>query len=77
MIDLGLGKEDMLCYMQDVRALREMRRGLSDHYVVPCKVRTVGTRVKRREVLIGGRRFRSEKLREYQYAELYARCLRE
>ena len=33
-IDLGLVKKYMLCYMQNVRALRGMGRGLSDHYVV-------------------------------------------
>ena len=42
MIDLVLVKRDMLRYVQDVRAVRRMGRGLSDHYVVLCKVRLVG-----------------------------------
>ena len=39
MIDLVMVKKDMLHYVQDVRV---MRRGLSDHYIVLCKVRLVG-----------------------------------
>ena len=42
MIDLVLVKRDMLRYEQDVRAVRGMGRGLSDDYVVLCKVRLVG-----------------------------------
>ena len=38
MIDLVLVKRDMLQYVQDVRG---MGHGLSDHYVVLCKVRLV------------------------------------
>ena len=36
MIDLVLVKRDMLRYVHDVRALRRMECGLSDHYVVLC-----------------------------------------
>ena len=67
MIDLVLVNRDMLEYMQDVRVVRGMGHGLSDHYVVLCKVRLVGAWIKRREVLVGARRIRSEKLREHQY----------
>ena len=42
MIDLVLVKNDMLHYMQDVRALKGMGQGLSDHHIVLCKVRLVG-----------------------------------
>ena len=42
MIDLLLVKRDMLRYVQDMRAVRGMRRGLSDHHVVLYKVRLVG-----------------------------------
>ena len=49
--------------------------GLSDHHVVLCKVRLVGTWIKRREVVVGARRIRSQKLKEYQYREGYARSL--
>ena len=48
MIYLVLVKRDMLRYVQDVRAVRWMGRGLSDHYVVQCKVRFVGAWIKRR-----------------------------
>ena len=50
-----------------------MGHGLSYHYVVLCKVRLVGAWLKRREVVVGARRIRSEKLKEYQYKEGYAR----
>ena len=39
--------------MQNVRAVREMERGLSDHYAVLCKVRLLGTWIKRRKVVDG------------------------
>ena len=65
MIDLVLGKKDMLCYVQDLRAVREMARGLLYHHVL-CKVRLEGTRIKRREVVNGTRSLRSDKLREHQ-----------
>ena len=75
MIDLVLVKGDMLLYMQDVRAVRGMGLGLSEHHVVLSKVRLVGAWIKRREVVVGDRRVRSEKLREHQYREGYARFL--
>ena len=74
MIDLVLVKKDMLCFVQDVRAWRGIGRGISDYHVVLCKVRLVGTRIKRR-VVVDGARIRSEKLREHQYREEYARSL--
>ena len=75
MIDLVLVK-DMLQYVQDVEAVRGMGRGLSDHHVVMCKARLVEAWIKRKEVVIGARRTRSEKLREHQYREGYARFLK-
>ena len=48
-----------------------MRRGLSAHHVVLCKVRLVGTWIKRREVVDVVRRIISEKLRECQYIKGY------
>ena len=65
MIDLVLMKKDMMYYVQDVRAVRGMGRGLSDNHVVLCKVRLVCIRIKRRELVEGARRIRSEKLREH------------
>ena len=56
-------------------AVREMGRVLSDHHVVLCKVRLVGTRIKRRELVDGARMIRSEKLRKHQYREGYSRSL--
>ena len=41
-IDLVVVKKDMLRYVQDVRTVRRTGRGLSDHYVVLCKVKLVG-----------------------------------
>ena len=52
-----------------------MRRCLSDHYVVLGKVRLVEAWITRREVMVGARRIRSEKLRDHQYREEYARSL--
>ena len=75
MIDLVLVKRNMLRYVQDVRMVRGIGRGLSDHYFVLCKVRLVGAWIKRRKVVVGARRNRKEKLREHQYSEGYARSL--
>ena len=69
MIGLVLVKKDLLRYVQDLRAVRGIGRDLSDHHVVLCKVRLVGTWIKRREVINGARRIRSEKLREHQHRE--------
>ena len=52
-----------------------MGRDLSDHHEVLCKVRLVGTWIKRKEVGVGARRIKSEKLREHQCREGYARSL--
>ena len=75
MIDLVLVKKDVLCFIQDVRTVRRMGRGVSDHHVVLCNVRFVGTWIKRREIGDGDRRIRSEKLREQLYIEEYTRSL--
>ena len=50
MINLMLMKKDMLYYVQDVRAMREMRRGFSGHHVVLRKVMLDVVWIKRREV---------------------------
>ena len=75
MTDLVLVKKGRLRYAQDVRVVRRMGRGLSDHYVVLYKVRLVEARIKRREVVAGARRTRSEKLNEHHYREAYARSI--
>ena len=54
----------------------ERRKGaLSDHHVVLCKVRLVGSWIKRREVGNEVWKIRSKKLREHKYTEGYNRCL--
>ena len=55
--------------------VRGMGRGLSDHYVVLCKVRFVEAWIKRRDVVVRTGRIRSEELREHQYKKGYARSL--
>ena len=46
MKDLVLVKKDMMRYVQDGRAIRGMKRGLSDHHVVLSKVRLVGYKLR-------------------------------
>ena len=75
MIDLVLVKKDMLRFVQDVRAARGMGQGPSDYLAVLYNIRLVWAWIKRREVLDGARRIRSEKLREHQDREGYARSL--
>ena len=58
-----------------MKAVRGMGRGISDHHVVLCKVRLVGTWIKRREVVDRLRMIISEKLMEHQYREEYTRSL--
>ena len=55
--------------------MRSIGQVLSDKHVVLCKVRLVGTQIKRREVVDGARRIRSEKLRKNWYREGYAKSL--
>ena len=43
MINLVLVKKGKLRYVQDVRALRGIRQGLSAYHIVLCKARLVGT----------------------------------
>ena len=72
MTDLVLVKRDFLRYVHDVRPVKGMGRGLSDHHVVLSIVIVVGAWVNRREVVVGARMIRSEKLREHKYREGYA-----
>ena len=41
MVDLILVKRNVLPYVQDVKAVRGIGRGLSDHHIVLCKVRII------------------------------------
>ena len=72
MMYLVLVKKDMMHYVQNVMAVREMGQDLQDHHILQ-KVRLVSGQIKR-EVVDGTRRIRSEKLREHQYRG-YARSL--
>ena len=49
MIDLDLRKKDIPSYIQNVRAIREMGRDLSEGHVILCKVRFESAYIKRRE----------------------------
>ena len=73
-IALVLMKKDMLRYVWDVRIVRGVVRGLVDHIVL-CKVRLVVAWIKRIEIENEDRSIGSEKLREHQNIEGYARCL--
>ena len=55
MIDLELVKKDMLHFVQDVRAVRGMGQSISNHQVLLCKVRVMGTWIKRGEDSINRR----------------------
>ena len=72
-IDLVLVKKHILHFVQDVRAVRGMGRGFSDHHVVLCKVMLVRTWIKRRDGIVRTMRIRSEEMREHQYREGYVR----
>ena len=52
--------------------MRGIGRGLSYHHVLLYKVTFVKSLIKRREVVDGARRIRSEKLREHKCKEGYA-----
>ena len=59
MINLVLVKKGMLSYVQHVR---KAGCGFSDHHVL-CKVRLLGTWIKRREMVSEAKRIRSGKMR--------------
>ena len=53
---------------------RVLREWDENSQIIMCH-QLVGTWIRRREVVNGARRIRSEKLREHQYMVGYARCL--
>ena len=57
-----------------MRAVRLMGRGHSDRHVVLCKVKLVRASINRRRV-VGTRKIKSEKMKENQHTEGYARSL--
>ena len=66
MIDLVLVKKYMLRSALDMKEVRGMGLGLSDHHIVLGMVRLVGAWIRRREVENWARRIRSEKLRKHK-----------
>ena len=62
MIDLVLFKRNMLKDVCDVKCIRGLSGGLSDHMIVLCKLRVIGTWMRRQEKASEGKRIRSEKL---------------
>ena len=54
--DLVLVKRVMLRYVQVVRMVRGMGRGLPNHHVALSKVRLVSVWNKKREVVVGARK---------------------
>ena len=77
MTDLVLVKRDILRYVQDVRVVRGMGQGLTDHHVVLYKVRLVGEWIKNRDMVAGARRIKSKRVKwdgdnnvEYMWEEV-------
>ena len=69
MINLMLVKKDLLRFAGCKVSERDGSRHYRSLYytIVLCKVKLVGTWIKRREVVDGARSIRSEKLRVHQY----------
>ena len=75
LIDLVLVKKEMQKYVLDVKAVRGLGMGISDHYIVLCKIRLVGTWMEKKEIRKGVGRIKSEKLNEQGCKEKYVRTL--
>jgi hypothetical protein len=75
LIDLVLVKKEMLKYVMDVRAVRGLGMGISDHHVVLCKIKLVGAWMERKVSGMEVGRIRSERLNEQEYNEEYMRQL--
>ena len=75
MIDLVLVKKEMLKYMLDVKSVRCLEMGLSDHYVVLCKIKLVGTWMERKVIRKEVGKIKSEKFSEQGNKDKYVRTL--
>jgi hypothetical protein len=75
MIDLVLVKKEMLRYVLDVKSIRGLGMGISDHYVVLCKIRLVGVWMERKMDRKKVGRIKSEMLNEQSYRDKYERTL--
>ena len=74
MIDLVLVKE-ILKYVLDVKSVRGLGMGLSDHYVVLCKIKLVEAWMKRKVIRKEVGRIKSEKLNEKGNKDKYLKAL--
>ena len=75
MIDLILVKRDMLKYLCDVKVVRGLSGDLSDHLIVLCKIRLIGTWMERKERNRKGERIRSERLKNEEYKREYKQAI--
>ena len=75
LIDLVLVKKDMLRDIVDVKALRGLNGGVSDHMIVLCKLKLIGAWVKKRELDCNVGRIRSEKLVSVEERREYGQML--
>ena len=60
LIDLVLVKKEMLKYVMDVKAVRGMGMGISDNYIVLCKIVFVGAWMEKKDRRTEMGRIRSE-----------------
>src|SRR5678815_5964693 len=74
MIDFVLVKK-MLKHVLDVKSVRGLGIGLSDHYVVLCKIKLVGAWMERKVIRKEVGRINSEKLSEQGNKDKYLRAL--
>ena len=75
LIDMVLVKKEMLKFVMDVKAVRGLGMGISDHYIVLCKIVFVGAWMERKEKRTEMGRIRSEKLREQICKDEYVMTL--
>lgn len=75
LIDLVLVKKEMMRDILDVKAIRGLNGGISDHMIVLCKLRLIGSWVKKRQVECKVGRIRSERLTEAVKSQEYVRIL--
>src|SRR5678815_1288391 len=75
MIDFVLVKKEMFKYVLDVKSVRGLGMGLSDHYVVLCKIKLVGAWMERKVMRKEVGKIKSEKLIEQDNKVKYLRAL--
>ena len=75
LIDVVLVKKEMLKYVMDVKSVRGMGMGISDHYIVLCKIKFVGAWMEKKGRGMEVGRIRSERLSEQSCKEEYSRIL--